>query len=214
MKETPREMPPMTKRQRRQNWWRYHWKPLLAAAMAFGLLGAAVRERLSRVEPDCTVALVTRCAPSPEEIAALREALEACGTDANGDGTVSVAVNDIQIDYASTDLDEAAVLRMRTNVEKLTADFYSNQSGIFLLDDPAAFQDSHHALRYAGGAEAPEGAADWERMVRPWSDCPAVAGLSFRNLDADRLWFARRTAEGAGDAFAGADALWDALFEK
>ncbi|MER3104450.1 hypothetical protein, partial [Salmonella enterica] len=85
--------------------------------------------------------------------------------DGNGDGRVRVAVNAIQIDYTSTDLDDAAIQVMKTNVDKLNSDFYTRQSGIFLLDDPENFQQNHQALTYLDGSLPPENAMDWENMT-------------------------------------------------
>lgn len=206
----PREMPDMTPRQRRDNWWRYHWLHVLAAVLAAIAVAGAAWEHLTRVEDDCGAAVVARYAVTPEETAALRAALEAAAPDANGDGTVHVAVSDIQIDYTAADLDDAALRQMSANVDKLHADFYTGKSGLFILDDPERFQQNHEALRYTDGTEPPEGAADWEDMVRPWSDSPALEGLSFRNLDTGALWLGRRIGEG----FEGEDALWDALFPE
>jgi len=207
-------MPPMTDAQRRANWWHYHWHFVLIGAIALAVLCAAVREHVSQVEPDCSVAMVTRFTPLTSELEALQAALEAVCPDVNGDGEVRIGIHVIQIDYTSTDLDDAAVMVMTTNVDKLNADFYTRQSGIFLLDDPANFQANHGALSYLDGTVPAEGAADWEAMTVPWSSCAAVEGLTLTNLDTESLWFARRAVLGAEDraAFAGAAALWERLF--
>ena len=93
-------------------------------------------EQVAKERYDCSVALVTRYAAAPGEIASIQAALEQVCPDFDGDGEVHVAVNAIQIDYTSTDLDDAAVQVMTANVDKLNSDFYTRQSGIFLLDDP------------------------------------------------------------------------------
>lgn len=206
----PREMPDMTPRQRRDNWWRYHWIYVLIAVLAAITLLGIGWERWNRESYDGGAALVARYAVMPEELAALQAALEAVGADADGDGEVHISVRDIQIDYTAADLDDASLRQMTANVDKLHADFYTGASGLFLLDDPENFQKNHEALRYTDGSEPAEGAADWENMVRPWSDSPALAGLRFRNLDTDSLWLGRRIGEG----FQGEDALWDALFPE
>lgn len=212
-KPLPKEMPPMTARERRANWWHYHWHHVLIVCLALCALAGAAWERLSKAAPDCCVALVTRYAPTPQEIAALQDALGSVCPDVNGDGKVSVAVNDIQIDYTSTAMDDAAIMVMTANVDKLNADFYTCQSGIFLLDDPENFQKAHHALCYLDGSVPEEGAEDWEDMAVPLGACPAAAGLRFGNIDAQALYFARRGAvtEEERAAFAGANALWERL---
>ena len=209
----PREMPDMTPQQRRDNWWRYHWLHVLCIVLAVITLVGIAWERFTSVEADCSVALVTRYAAAPDEIASLQAALEKAASDTNGDGEVHVAINAIQIDYKSTDLDDGAIQVMRTNVDKLNADFYMNQSGIFLLDDPESFQTNHEALRYLDGSEPPEGASDWVNMTIPWKDWSGGAEVQFSHCDPDHLWFARRIAGTEENAFAGSDALWDALWK-
>lgn len=204
----------MTPGQRWDNWWRYHWVGVLCAVLAAIALAGVMLERSRRVEYDCSVALVTRYAALPEEIESLRSALEAVCPDANGDGEVHVAVNEIQIDYTSTRMDDAAIRLMTTNVDKLNADFYTRQSGIFLLDDPENFQKGHGALAYLDGQTPPEGAADWQNMARPFDDWAGGETVQTEHLEPDALWFARRIVVDEGDAaaFAGEQLLWVAMF--
>lgn len=209
-----REDPRLTPKQRRDNWWRYHWLQVLCAVLAGIALTGVLWERAQREEYDCSVALVTRYAAAPEEIASLRAALEAVCPDADGDGEIHVAVNAIQIDYISTRMDDAAIQAMTANVDKLNADFYTRQSGIFLLDDPENFQTNHGALAYLDGSTPPEGAVDWENMTRPYGDWPGGAAVELQTCQAGRLWFGRRILTDARDeaAFACEQTLWEALF--
>ena len=215
MAARPREMPDMTPQQRRDNWWRYHWLHVLVVVLAVITVAGVAWERLTREHYDCSVALVTRYAATAEEIASIQGALERICPDFNGDGEVHVAINAIQIDYTSTALDDAAIQVMTTNVDKLNSDFYTRQSGIFLLDDPENFQAAHGALAWLDGSTPPEGSLEWEKMTVPWLDWVGAAGVELDNCEADWLWFARRAAFDKADeaAFAGADALWTAMFE-
>lgn len=206
MVNIPREMPDLTPQQRRDNWWRYHWLYVLAGVLAVLTAAGIAWERFFRAEYDCGAALVTRYAVTQEELSALKTALEAASEDSNSDGRVQVSVNDIQIDYTATDLDDASIRQMTTNVDKLHADFYTGQSGVFILDDPENFQRNHAALRYLDGSEPTEDAVDWENMVRHWNDSPVLNGLTFRNLDTASLYLGRRIGEVSGDD------LWNGLF--
>lgn len=210
-KPAPREMPAMTPAQRRANWWHYHWFWVLLGLAALLAAGRIAWDHLTRLAPDCSVAVVTRCALLPEEEAALLAALTAAAQDTNGDGQVLVALNLIPLQYNAAGLDEMSAALLATSLEKLNADFYTCQSGLFLLDDPAAFQAAHHALRYLDGSEPPETAADWQNMARPLAESPALAGLQLAGLNAKSLWLGRRI-DGDGADFAGADALWQALY--
>lgn len=206
--------PNLTRSQRRDNWWRYHWLHVLCGTLAVIVLCGVLWERVHREEYDASVALVTRYTVTPEEVASLQRALEAACPDFDGDGRVRVAVNAIQIDYTSTDMDDAAIQVMTTSVDKLNSDFYTRQSGIFLLDDPEHFRQNHQALTYLDGSTPPENAMDWENMTRPWSDWPGGGSVETANLQPDRLWFARRiqTSEKDEKAFACEQALWDSMF--
>ena len=210
----PKEMPDMTPQQRRDNWWRYHWLYVLMAVLAAITVLGIVWEQVTKERYDCSVALITRYAATPAEIASIQAALEQVCPDHDGDGEVHVAINAIQIDYTSTDMDDAAIQVMTTNVDKLNSDFFTRQSGIFLLDDPEYFQIAHGALAWLDGSTPPEGALDWEDMTIPWKDWAGAAGVELDNCEADRLWFARRAVFDQADeaAFAGAGALWTALF--
>ena len=214
-REIPREMPAnMTPQQKRDNWWRYHWLYVLCGVLAVIVVCGIVWEQVTQDSADCSVALVTRFAATPAEIASLQAALERVAPDVNGDGEVHVAVNAIQIDYTSTDLDEAAIQSMTTNVDKLNSDFYTRQSGLFLLDDPENFQTNHEALAYLDGTTPDEGAADWENMTIPLLAWSGADEVEWDNCLPETLWFAQRAIFSEKDeaAFSGARAVWAALF--
>ena len=208
----PREMPSMTPAQRRANWWSYQWHYFLIGVAALAVLGGVLWERLSQIEPDCSVALVAKYAVTSSEAAVIEQAFEEVCQDTNGDGRVYVAINTIQIDYGSSNLDDAAVMAMSANIDKLHADFYTMQSGIFLLDDPENFQKNHQALAYLDGTVPPEGAQDWENMTIPWSAC-LPENIPLDNLDPDSLWLGSRAVTNPKEqkAFAGAQNLWETL---
>ena len=99
-------------------------------------------------------------------------------------------------------------------MDKLNADFYTRQSGIFLLDDPENFQRAHDALAYLDGSTPPEGALDWEEMTIPWGAWSGSTQVELRNCNGEQLWFARRAIYSDADkaALANAGALWAALW--
>ncbi|MBD5102054.1 MAG: hypothetical protein HDT27_05025 [Subdoligranulum sp.] len=206
--------PSLTSRQRLDNWWHYHWLHVLCVVLAGIAVCGVVWERIHRDTSDCSVAWISRYAVTPDEVASLQRALEALCPDYNGDGEVHVAINAIQIDYTSTDLDDAALQLMESNVDKLNADFYTRQSGLFLLDDPANFQASHLAMTYLDGSLPPEDATDWENMTMPFLEWAGSSEVQLMNSQPEKLWFARRimTSEKDETAFACEQALWDLMF--
>lgn len=208
------EDPNLTSRQRLDNWWHYHWLHVLCGVLAFIAVCGVVWERTHRDTSDCSVAWICRYAVTPDEVASLQRALEAVCPDCNGDGEVHVAINAIQIDYTSTDLDDAALQLMETNVDKLNADFYTRQSGLFLLDDPENFQLNHLAMTYLDGSLPPEDATDWQNMTRPFLEWTGSDAVQLVNGQPEQLWFARRimTSEKDEKAFACEQILWDNMF--
>lgn len=212
--EQPRERRELTAGEKRRNWWHYHWRYLLLILIVALLLGKIAYDFFTRTEPDCTVALVTRFQPTSEETASLQAELERWSPDFNGDGKVLVELNTIQIDYTAGELNAEAMKVLEANIDKLNFDFYTRQSGIFLLEDPANFQAHHQALCYLDGSTPPSGSSDWEGMVRPWTDWAGSASVERQGGLPEQLWFGRRIISGEKDeaAFAGANALWNTLF--
>ena len=100
---------------------------------------------------------------------------------------------------------------MASNLDKLDADFYTRQSGLFLLDDPAGFQRATGALAAMDGSLPPEG-ADWTGLTVPWADC-APGPEAILSPERGSLWLGRRVVFSPEDerAFAGAAALWERL---
>ena len=212
--ERPEEHRELTAREKRRNWWHYHWKYLLLGLIAALILGRIAYDRLTCVEPDCSVALVTRHQATSLETASIQAALEQVCPDLNGDGSVLVEIHAIWLDYTSTDTNAEAMKVMEANIDKLNFDFYTRQSGLFLLDDPENFQKNSRALAYLDGSTPPEEAGDWQNMVRPWADWPGHTQAELEYCQPDRLWFGRRilTDEKDEQAFQGAQTLWNVLF--
>ena len=60
IQETP---PPLTPAQQRANWWHYHWYYVVLIAAALLAVGYFVWSRVTEVQPDYTVAVVSRTDP-------------------------------------------------------------------------------------------------------------------------------------------------------
>ncbi len=132
----------LTKKQRRRNWWHYHkWFVLGAAALAL-VAANLIWHALSQVRPDYQIAYVGS-APLPEEEAAAWEGrLAARGTDCDGDGEVTV-----QLNQYLTGLSETDAMYAYAGTVKLMADLDECDSYFFLLEDPERFQTDYEILR-------------------------------------------------------------------
>lgn len=207
----PEEKRELTPAERRRNWWHYHWYFLLGGLIAALILGRIAYDQLTRVYPDCGVALVTRFAPAQEELDALRAALEAVCPDVNGDGRVFVSVNAIQLDYPAIAENRMDPQAAASNLDKLSADFYTRRSGLFLLDDPDAFQAANQALARRDGS-LPTEDMDGRELAVPWTEC-RTEPVTFAGLGEESLWLGLRVTFSEEDraGMAGARALWERL---
>ena len=123
----------------------------------------------------------------PEDtVNALQTQLAQFGEDRNGDGKVVVTLNVYTLDYSDeeTQTESAAYLTM-AGTTKLAADVQGGLSAVFLLYDPAGFEESTGTLRYLDGSLPEPGSdGDWWNMVYRWTDCPADrAGLGEYQAD-------------------------------
>ena len=101
------------------------------------------------------------------------------GLDLNGDGKTVVTLNVYTLDYSAgdTQTESDAYLTM-AGTTKLATDVAGGLSSVFLLYDPAGFQESTGSLRYLDGTLPEAGSdSDWWNMVYRWTDCPVLAGL-------------------------------------
>lgn len=214
-----------TRKERWKNWWDYNLKwvilGVLAALTVFGFLGQAT----TGVKPDYNVAVVAPGALPEDTIAALQTGLAQYGEDLNGDGKVTVTVNSYVIDYSGDSVETSLSM---ANATKLAGDFSTGTSSVFLLYDPAGFEENTSALRYLDGT-LPElnSDDDWWDMVYRWTDCPVLTGLDLGEYAVDAghtqsgdsqellsgFYVGIRGAwdDKTAEALQGSDAFWQAL---
>ena len=172
----PRKQRQYSRRERWANWWDYNLKWVLI----FGIAGAFVAycfigQYFLTTHPDYNVAVVSPYYLPEATVTALQEQLAAYGEDCNGDGKVVVKLNQYTMAFNSEDSD--AYLDM-AGTTKLSTDIQSSLSSIFILYDPAGFQQTTGTLRYLDGHLPKSDAdSDWWNMVYRWTDCPALTGL-------------------------------------
>lgn len=211
----PEAAPKLTGRRAFENWWHYHWIAVLAGALGAALAGYFIYSvTLGRApEPDYRIAIVSPETVSDETAAALETALEARVSDVNGDGRVLVEINQYTADFSADSLTGDAYAQMAAGV-RLNSDLEENDSGIFLLRDPASFERYTGALRYLDGSYTEADAdgnspADWYNMVYRWSDCPVLASFSGCSEIGDYyVGFRAALNDKAAAALADDDALW------
>lgn len=120
IQETP---PPLTPAQQRANWWHYHWYYVVLIAAALLAVGYFVWNRVTEVQPDYAVAVVSRTDPDIAFLSQLETQLEALAGDVNGDGKVKVTVKGIWLALDFETQDAALQRLMQSSEDKLNSDF-------------------------------------------------------------------------------------------
>lgn len=166
----------LTSQQKRANWWYYHkWHVLLGAGLiALGAYLGARALGVGRISPDYQVAYVGSTALPANTVAALEKALANLGTDCNGDGQVIVRVNQ----YVMGDRSGEGAVYAYAGTTRLMADLDACDSYFFLLEDPAAFQETYQVLSRLDGSLPEETMRDYESCYLSWSGCPVLRELS------------------------------------
>ena len=70
------------------------------------------------------------------------------------------------------------------------ADLDACESCVFLLEDPASFQEHDQVLRHLDGSLPEETETDWENCCLSWSQCPVLyAPWTLRLVPLLGLWY-------------------------
>ena len=170
----PRKERQYTRKERWANWWDYNLKWVIiigiaAAFVAYNFIG----QYFFVTKPDYNVAVVAPYYLPEDTVNALQDALAAYGEDRNGDGKVVVTLNVYTLDYSDTETQtESAAYLTMAGTTKLAADVQGGLSSVFLLWDPAGFEESTGSLRYLDGTLP---AADSDEAGGTWSTSGTTA---------------------------------------
>ncbi len=226
----PRREKQYTRKERWANWWDYNlkWVILIGIAVAFVAYNF-IGQYFFTTKADYNVAVVAPYYLPEDTVNALQTQFAQFGEDRNGDGKVVVTLNVYTLDYSDeeTQTESAAYLTM-AGTTKLAADVQGGLSAVFLLYDPAGFEESTGTLRYLDGSLPEPGSdGDWWNMVYRWTDCPALTGLGLGEYQADtthaqggdsqeymaQFYVGMRGAwnSGTADNLKGGEAFWQAL---
>ena len=208
----PRKEKQYTRKERWANWWDYNLKWVIiigiaAAFVAYNFIG----QYFFVTKPDYNVAVVAPYYLPEDTVNALQDVLAAYGED------------------AETQTESAAYLTM-AGTTKLATDVQGGLSSVFLLWDPAGFEESTGSLRYLDGTlPAADSDEDWWNMVYKWDDCPVLAGLDLGDYGPDttqsrsgssqeymsQFYVGMRGAwnSGTADNLAGGEEFWQKLTE-
>ena len=168
-----------TRKERWNNWWDYNLKWVVIAVIVVGFVGYSfIGQYFFTVHPDYNIGVVAPYYLPEDTVNALETQLAAFGEDLNGDGQTVVTLNVYTLNYSEdTQSDTDAYLTM-AGTTRLAADVQGAMSAIYILYDPAGFEENTGSLRYLDGSlPAGDTDEDWWNMVYRWTDCPVLTGL-------------------------------------
>ena len=208
VQEPPRVLTP---KERRANWWHYHWYYVALIPAALLAAGWYAWQNLTAVRPDYVVTVVSRTDPAPELLEQVQAQLEAVGSDENGDGRITVEVNGIWLDLSAMQEGGDFARLMESSQEKLNAAFYLGESTLFLVDDPAGLEQMYGCFCLLDGTDpAPGDLVRIQDFALP-AESTALRGLPLSPEEGE-LYLVRRIREGAQDTALGrGDRLWEML---
>lgn len=216
--DLPRELSP---KEKRANWWHYHWYYVALCMLAVLALGYYAWQRFTATEPDCIVTIVSTQPVEQETIDALQEKLTALSVDENNDGKINIEVKGIWLDLRTETQDSDTRQLMESSKEAFNSDLYLCQSMIFIVDDPAALEQMYGCFRLLDGTDPKEGdVVRIEDFAVPLENTElADLNKTFTTDDtgsggAQTKWYlVRRVKEGAEDAaaFTAGEHLWGIL---
>ncbi len=171
----PREY---TRQEKAANWWHYQKWAVLAVVIVLALVAWTLYDALSRVDPDVTIGYVGTSSLPTETVEALQDALVPYCTDLNGDGQVTVQVTQFTVDFNAS-LSDTDMYNQMAGTTQLSAEISGiSDIYIYLLEDPAGFEEQCGILQYPDGTMPADSAtADWRQMVYRWADCPELTAL-------------------------------------
>ena len=155
-----------------KNWLYYNWKWITVIAAVLAAVVSLIMWSLGETKPDYTVAYVGRNGLTEETEITLVAALQVLGEDVNGDGEVTIQLqNYVAVDNA-LDADTAeynAAVSVR-----LLADLTDGDSTFFVTDDPEGLQMTYQILAMPDGTQPAEDDLGWEGKALAFTDLPTL----------------------------------------
>lgn len=165
-----------TKKEKFQNWLYYHKWYLVAGAVVLHIAGSMLWNVLGigQTKPDYNIAYMAGRRLTEEMVQTLEEGFAGFGQDLNGDGKVTVCLNQYIVaggeSMENITHDYAAEMSM-------LADITEGLSTIFLLENPEQFQQNYQVLSHRDGTPPLEEDYSAADKVYRWSQCPALTAL-------------------------------------
>lgn len=180
--EKPEEKRELTREEKIRNWWHYYKWYVIAGLAALWLLGGMVTDAVAarRSKPDYTVAYVGGYMLPEDTVTALETALASLAADSNGDGRVTVQVNQYMLyepDKQGNAAENQKMSYSHAGQVQLMGDIEEGTSTIFLLAFPDRFTGNFQILSYLDGTAPEEPPVSTAHKWLAWADCPVLTAL-------------------------------------
>lgn len=167
----------LSRAEKRRNWWHYYKWYVICGVVLFGIACDLIGNALGlwHPSPDIQIAYVGETPLPQDTVAALEAAFASIAGDFNGDGKVTVKINQYASNSQNTDPD--AVYYGTASEITLIGDISDCESYFFLMDDPERFQREQQLLACPDGSCPDKADHSTDDKVLLWSDCPVLSGL-------------------------------------
>lgn len=202
-----------TRRERWANWWDYNLKWVIIIGLIAGFFAYTfIGQYFFTPKADYNVAVVSPYFLPQDTVSALEQQLALYGEDLNGDGKTTVTLNVYTVDFGASAENETDAYLSMAGTTKLTADIQGALSAVYILYDPAGFEQNTGSLRYLdSGLPASGSDGDWWNMVYRWTDCPVLAGLELGDYGPDSTQnYSGNSQDYMSQYYVGLRGAWDA----
>ncbi len=159
------------------NWLHYHIWYLVAAGLLLTIGGSMIANKTMQARKNCDycIAYVGTFELPAECVGALKSEIAALGVDTDGDGEVTVKINQYIISETTDQNEEVSYGRVAEMA--LLTDITKGESYFFLAEYPEEFQQDFQLMAHMDGSpSADEDFGVWDKVYR-WADCPVPASL-------------------------------------
>lgn len=194
----PTASPELSGKDKRKNWWHYHWKILVIILIIAALLASFVYELVSQDTPDLSIGVLSPTDLPTSVVELLQEQLGALVGDVNGDGKTVVQVTVFTVALGDEEAQEedstGADTSLTTSSEAYTyTDPYAQMAGVtkfvgalqdsetmvFLVatDMLPVYQTAYSFLANLDGTLADEDSSTQNDISFLWEESPVLSNL-------------------------------------
>ncbi len=180
----PPETAPQGRYKKWKNWWYYYKWYVVCGMILLGIAGNIAGSALGlwQKTPDFQIAYIGKAELPQDTISALEQAFQSIASDFNGDGTITVQINQY-IDGITNPDGDTAYYEYASEIA-LIGDISDCDSYFFLMDDPNQFQREFQLLASPDGSCPDSADYSVDDKVIAWQDCPVFSRMELGSYSA------------------------------